>query len=54
MAQYGRGRQGEIVVGGTRFAAGTDVLVLDETGRIASVTGFVDQFPEGFDLDAHH
>lgn len=46
--------QWEIVVGGTRFAAGTDVLVLDETGRIASVTGFVDQFPEGFDLDAHH
>ena len=44
----------EVVVGEKRIAAGTDVLVLDETGRIASVTGFVDEFPEGFDLDNHH
>ena len=43
----------EVVVGEKRIAAGTDVLVLDETGRIASVTGFVDEFPEGFDLDNH-
>jgi hypothetical protein len=46
--------QWEIVVGDERIAAGTDVLVLEEDGRIASVTGFVDQFPAGFDLDAHH
>ncbi|MEU9294649.1 isomerase [Streptomyces sp. NPDC048266] len=31
------------------FATGTDVLVLDEDGRISSVTAFLDRAPEGFD-----
>lgn len=46
--------QWELVVDGEPFAAGTDVLELDDTGRIVSITGFVDQAPEGFDPDAHH
>ncbi|SDT11985.1 nuclear transport factor 2 family protein [Actinopolymorpha singaporensis] len=41
----------EIVVGGTTFATGTDVLHLDDAGRITEVTGFLDQPPEGF---GHH
>lgn len=43
----------ELVVGGTSFAEGTDVLVLDASGRIVSITAFLDRAPEGFDPDAH-
>ncbi|MFH8381496.1 hypothetical protein ACH4E7_11205 [Kitasatospora sp. NPDC018058] len=39
---------------GTSFAAGTDVVQLDEDGRITAVTVFVDRAPEGFDAAAHH
>jgi SnoaL-like domain len=46
--------QWELVVEGKSFAAGTDVLELDEAGRIVAVTGFVDRAPAGFDPDAHH
>lgn len=46
--------QWEILVGGASFAEGTDVLVTDETGRVQSVTAFLDRAPEGFDPDAHH
>jgi hypothetical protein len=42
-----------LVVAGESFAAGTDVLEIDETGRIVSITGFVDRAPAGFDPDAH-
>ena len=44
----------ELVVGGESFATGTDVLELDDTGRIVSITGFLDRAPAGFDPDAHH
>jgi hypothetical protein len=37
-----------VLADGTSFAAGTDVLVLAEDGRIASVTAFLDRAPEGF------
>ncbi|MDT0377441.1 isomerase [Streptomyces sp. DSM 42041] len=43
----------ELVVGGASFAEGTDVLVVDASGRIASVTAFLDRAPEGFDARAH-
>jgi hypothetical protein len=43
----------EILRGGESFAEGTDVLVIDEDGRIASVTSFLDRAPEGFDPHAH-
>ncbi|MEU8876214.1 isomerase [Streptomyces javensis] len=49
--------QWEILTGdgdGTPFAAGTDVLQLDENGRISSVVAFLDRAPEGFDPEAHH
>ncbi|MGY1583278.1 nuclear transport factor 2 family protein [Streptomyces sp. MN13] len=39
---------------GDSFATGTDVLHLDDDGRISSVTVFLDRAPEGFDPDAHH
>jgi hypothetical protein len=39
---------------GSSFATGTDVLHLDEDGRISSVTVFLDRAPEGFGTDAHH
>lgn len=39
---------------GTSFATGTDVIQLDEDGRISSVTVFLDRAPEGFDPEAHH
>lgn len=45
--------QWEILVGGTSFAEGTDVLITDETGRVQSVTAFLDRAPEGFDPNAH-
>ncbi|MFE6647576.1 isomerase [Nocardioides sp. NPDC057772] len=36
------------------FAEGTDVLGLDRSGRIATITAFIDRAPDGFDPDAHH
>ncbi|MCL2732890.1 MAG: nuclear transport factor 2 family protein [Actinomycetia bacterium] len=53
---HGRARlTWEIEAGGKRvFAAGTDVLVFAPDGRIASVSAFLDQAPEGFDPQAHH
>jgi hypothetical protein len=46
--------QWEIVTGGsTSFATGTDVVQLDEDGRIRSITAFLDRAPEGFDPAAH-
>ncbi|QBR93202.1 nuclear transport factor 2 family protein [Nocardioides euryhalodurans] len=54
-AHHTRARlQWELLTGGTTFATGTDVLELDGAGRIASITGFLDQAPEGFDPDAPH
>ena len=48
-AHHGRARlQWELLVGGTSFATGTDVLEIDDHGRIASVAGFLDRAPEGF------
>lgn len=44
----------EILVGGTSFAEGTDVLVIDGEGRVQAVTAFLDRAPEGFDPDGHH
>jgi hypothetical protein len=45
--------QWEIVLAGERsFATGTDVLVLADDGRIASVTTFLDRPPAGF--QEHH
>lgn len=45
--------QWELLVGEESFATGTDVLELDENGRIASISGFLDRAPEGFDPHAH-
>jgi hypothetical protein len=39
---------------GAPFATGTDVIHLDEDGRITSVTAFLDRAPVGFDPAAHH
>lgn len=36
------------------FAEGKDVLDLDESGRIAAITAFIDRAPDGFDPEAHH
>ncbi|MEU5538783.1 hypothetical protein [Streptomyces sp. NPDC020362] len=50
------GIRSEILAGDgeeTSFATGTDVIVLDEDGRISSVTVFLDRAPEGFDAVAH-
>src|SRR5690348_9846694 len=53
-ARHGRARlQWELVVGGTSFATGTDVLELDDHGRITAVAGFLDRAPEGFDHHDH-
>lgn len=40
--------QWELVVDGKTFATGTDVLELDQDGRIGSITAFLDRAPEGF------
>ncbi|WP_255954928.1 isomerase [Streptomyces odontomachi] len=46
--------QWEILTGdGASFATGTDVIQLDEDGRIGSVVAFLDRAPEGFDPAAH-
>jgi hypothetical protein len=43
----------EILREGESFATGTDVIVVDEQGRVASVTAFLDHAPEGFDPHLH-
>lgn len=43
----------ELRVDGASFAAGTDVLVIDEAGRVREVTTFLDRAPEGFVAHAH-
>ena len=54
-AHHTRARlQWELLTGGSTFATGTDVLELDGAGRITSITGFLDQAPEGFDPGADH
>jgi hypothetical protein len=40
--------QWELIVDGTSFATGTDVLELGPDGRIVAIAGFLDQTPEGF------
>jgi hypothetical protein len=45
--------QWELFRAGESFAEGTDVLVIDEQGRVRSVTSFLDRAPEGFDPHAH-
>ncbi|MEU7028001.1 nuclear transport factor 2 family protein [Streptomyces sp. NPDC046275] len=54
-AHHGRARLcWEILTGdGASFATGTDVIALDEDGRIASVTVFLDRAPEGFGAQPH-
>ena len=48
-AHHDRARlQWELIVDGTSFATGTDVLELGPDGRIVSVAGFLDRAPEGF------
>jgi hypothetical protein len=48
-AHHGRARlQWELVVDGKSFATGTDVLELDDHGRIAAISSFLDRAPEGF------
>lgn len=48
-AHHGRARlQWELTVGGTSFATGTDVLELDQEGRIVAISGFLDRAPDGF------
>lgn len=37
--------------GNDSYAAGTDILILGDDGRITTVVTFVDQFPAGFDHD---
>lgn len=43
----------ELLRGDDSFAEGTDVLTLDEAGRIATITTFLDRAPDGFDPHAH-
>jgi hypothetical protein len=43
-----------VITGRGDFATGTDVLELDDAGRITSITGFLDQATEGFDPHAGH
>lgn len=45
--------QWELIVDGASFATGTDVLELDDHGRVTTVTSFLDRAPEGFDAAAH-
>ena len=44
----------EIRKGEGSFAEGTDVLDVDESGRISRITAFIDRAPDGFDPEAHH
>jgi hypothetical protein len=43
----------ELLRGDDSFAEGTDILVVDDNGRISSVTTFLDRAPTGFDQHAH-
>jgi len=43
----------ELLRGDDSFAEGTDILVVDDNGRISSVTTFLDRAPTGFDPHAH-
>lgn len=43
----------EILRVGQSLAEGTDVIVVDDQGRVESVTAFLDRAPEGFDPHAH-
>ncbi|MGW5191370.1 nuclear transport factor 2 family protein [Kribbella sp. NPDC004138] len=53
-AHHDRARlQWELLVDGTSFATGTDVLELGPDGRIVSITGFLDRAPEGFPHAGH-
>ena len=53
-AHHGRVRlQWELLVADTPFAAGTDMLELDEHGRIAAITSFLDRAPDGFEHADH-
>jgi len=53
-AHHGRVRlEWELIVADASFAAGTDMLELDEHGRIAAITGFLDRAPEGFEHADH-
>ncbi|MEU4293143.1 nuclear transport factor 2 family protein [Kribbella sp. NPDC026596] len=48
-AHHGRARlEWELTVDKTSFATGTDVLELDEEGRIVAIAGFLDRAPDGF------
>jgi hypothetical protein len=40
--------KGRPAVDGKSFATGTDVLELDDQGRIAAISSFLDRAPEGF------
>jgi hypothetical protein len=42
----------ELMVRDAPFAEGSDVIVFDETGRISSISAFVDRAPDGFDPHA--
>jgi hypothetical protein len=42
----------ELLRGDDSFAEGTDVLTLDESGRISTIATFLDRAPDGFNLDA--
>lgn len=39
---------------GTSFAEGTDVISVEEDGRVRDVVSFLDRAPAGFDPDAVH
>lgn len=43
----------ELLRGDDSFAEGTDVLTLDESGRITTITTFLDRAPDGFDPHVH-
>jgi hypothetical protein len=48
-AHHDRARlQWELMVAGTSFATGTDVLELDQNGHVVAIAGFLDRAPEGF------
>ena len=48
-AHHGRARlQWELVVAGESFATGTDVLEVDDDGRVAAIVSFLDRAPQGF------
>lgn len=44
----------QLKVGDAVFAEGTDVLITDESGRITTVSTFLDRAPEGFDPHTDH